>query len=289
MKKLIPLILLATLVSCNESKGRKSAPAPQGKQSNLAAKIGPAQDAEVETSVFVTLSDAEFKQATHIVGSWEEVAARVLNSELINTKRGMVSLEKGSGTRHELDDTKKGHKVAEMTFEIKETILKIEGSVVYTLNEYTQPEFGTTRSVYATDLSDYNYLAEYFKKGEAKLEGNVLTIVSPKFEVFSALEGDEGSVIRLDSKTSMLRKKDMVKVCEGSTLSMDTEVSFTKNDQKTDLPDQIRESKIECAGILSAEELKKIDLTNVTFCDARAAEEERDCTEKDMSHLTSDL
>lgn len=241
MKKLLPVLILTTLVACGGNSG--------GSQTN-AEKM-------------------------------QEISKLMID----NTKRGMVKIMTDSGSENDIDlsDGKAEVKSKNINKVTTETVLKIEGSLVYILSEEEDNASGTTsRKVDLEDMNvDMGPANDFFKNLNITKDENSMYI-SGTIDNSWEYEGT-----KLEALVNITAVISLSKPCSSSHSAKDLSQVLTVNGLRKSLPLHERNSISKCGKTLSNNELKALDLKNIMFCDTRS--EDYSCQRQDMSNLTSDL
>lgn len=240
MKKLLPLLILSSLVSCGGKSGG-------GKSSN-----------------------------------------EVYQEALKNQTRGAVKTEVTDQSYYSLEQNADGKVTAtakKWSSTERSIILKIDGDLLYTYEERTSDNTVSKKVTLESISSSENDLKEGLASGMMKLDGNYVRINYRSDDSNST----QSTLGNLSSTRIVNGYVNIANLCESNLQIKEINISHKQGTNVTKLPDLSGSSISTCDGTLSAAELKKIDLTNIEYCDERDSENSICDQNQDKTELTSDL
>lgn len=209
-------------------------------------------------------------------------------------KPGFVLAVSHGGMEHdiEFDDETRLFSVNKAPFNAteREVILKVQGDNIYKYVESTYEEF-EQRSVVLESISlEARRTQEMMKLIKFTERGNRLigTLTMEGFET----EYDNGDVrATIDGGRTTFAislSRDNI-LCDYSSIATSSGQTFKSPNLVQKLDTVSTKTNGTCPDRMSISAVKKIDLTNIEFCD-RTKEDEYDCeSDMDMSHITADL
>lgn len=221
----------------------------------------------------------------------DQATIEKFEKELSSRRAGMVTLAQENGTYASLEwneSTGKFEPRTEVTNTLeKNTILKIDGDLIYTLSE---DEYSRT-----VRKESIKKLIKEFT--EELPEGSVLSIVGSKLNLqfpmeFSFDYEDQGSQLNFSSKYFINASLNLEDIRCSEDMNVHAYNSATVDGYPYKLPETFSATKGSCAPSISKADLKKIDLKDIYFCDETVEtndEDESNCTtEADLSVLVND-
>lgn len=206
-------------------------------------------------------------------------------------KRGIVSNEVDKGTTV---DIKMNDQMTSFSLDLKQVnrkekriILKVDGDDVYTYVE-TNEDGETSKEVVLEKSNPVKDLKEVLDTKQGYISGDQLIL-----KVSSGVEEHE---ISAETDTIMISTFNVnasinLNNPHCSSVADISQTTQLKNAGVLGKKVATSEHQITtCGPVLSDEQLKQIDLSNIEFCDDRNEEsDESNCEVKDMSFLTADL
>lgn len=164
-------------------------------------------------------------------------------------------------------------------------VLRVEGSRIYKF-EKTKDLINNTEDI-EVSLESFSTeeIDRVLKLPNVSLNGSILNIN------FSGSDEYDFGAARVTSTYNAIASIDLdLPLCESSSSSTSSG-TITVNGSITNYGPNTNTSRENCGPIMTAEEMRKIDLTSVTFCDQTQMDDESyECElSKDMSWLTADL
>lgn len=211
--------------------------------------------------------------------------------ELLSRRAGMVTLSKELGKHVYLEWNDSNGKFEPLVYTIdqveKQTILKVDGDLIYTLTE--TPDSREVRKESIQML--LKEISEELPDGTViSTNGNILT-VSFKADWSFDYESN-GHQLNQGSIASIAASINLDDIRCSEKVVMDAKNSATVDGQAVKLPDTQSKTDGSCAPSLTKEQLKQIPLNDVSFCDETIGtnnENESNCTHNvDMSDLVTE-
>ncbi len=212
-----------------------------------------------------------------------------IQDAVLSVERGLVSIQSTKGTVHHYEGDVDGNytvKVVPVKSDEYSVILKVDGTKIYKYVEDRDLLEGTVdKSVEMEEITQES-LDEVLKLPGANLSGNILTL-----NMTDSSDFELGDNAVATSKHTIRARIDLANYHCSSTFSTRVfDVRLTQNGVTTKVPESGAAAVTKCEAAWSADQLKALDLSAITFCeDSTTEEDERDCEERDMEFLTDDL
>lgn len=250
MKKLIPLMILATVVSCGKKMSRVENGAELISNMLMSSEVSGQTSSIKHSEESYKLVDGKFEKDTNEYTEVKTILKRDGNLlyTLLETPKVIVTVDE--------DGNKNFSTLVKLTVSLEDL---------------------TTRT---------DNIHEMIKKGEAEVKNDSLVAMANEEGAFIRI-GVDGNSYKVTGKTKAKMKKNLISSCESVQETKRTNVVGILEKEEIELED-IKTTIVEtCGKILTSEELKSLNLLNVRFCDERG---ETSCEDsRDMSFLTSDL
>ncbi len=200
----------------------------------------------------------------------------------LTQSRGEVTLTQYSGETIEIGSKDDKATIAKKpnVYSSREVVLRVQGTEVYTLSEDTRDGKIENRSVRLNTKDPVAELQDLVEKGQARIEGNLVQIQAKNTDTSEFL----GSKITFD--ITMTGTANLDKPNCNFNMEQTENVVMNTNGQETSINNVKSSQKASCLKTLSSEELKAIDLSNVSVCDS---ESDATCETKNMQYLVNDL
>lgn len=200
-------------------------------------------------------------------------------------ERGTVSNVITSGSELSIDLSEVKLSTNPINKKEKSIIIKVDGDDVYTYSEETDLlNNETTRKVTLEIMNPQKELLEVLNKKMGSIVGDNLVMKGSDSSNSEMSESIEiGTRYTFNAVVNLLKP-----MCEGNSQVVSKASLFENGKLKNSVSASQNEVST-CGTKLTDSQIKKIDLTDVEFCD-ESNEEESNCeSNKDMSHLTADI
>jgi hypothetical protein len=197
-------------------------------------------------------------------------------SSLMNFKVGMKSVSNFEST--DFDIAEDGTRTSKLTKEyVTSVLLKVDGTKVY--------EYEVTKDLSSGEESIVLWLIDH--KYDSSSQSDISNIKVVNHVLSGDFTGNFDDEFSSYSYKGSFTKDLLTSFFCGST----TNVAGDYTDLSTGRVYPMKDNQInKCNGIMPISEIKKIDLTEVKFCDNTLPDDsENMCETRDMSFLTSDL
>ncbi len=226
----------------------------------------------------------------------DPVTADKFEEAIRSQTAGMVNINNENGAYVDLTFNeatgKYDSKIAKMNSKDRDTILKIDGDMIYTLEETF--EAGklepVSRKVKMESMEQLvKDITEPLPPGTTMTNNGVRLTLKFKFSYTNDLSRD-GKNVSQTSNTSAVATINLNNIRCSQLTSMTTTSTLTADGVTTKLPTTDSGNSNTCGPTLTSAQLKAIPLTNIELCDETSGDDNAEIkchTEADLSHLVN--